>query len=85
MISRLLLPWQPFLRLGLFNAGLVFVVYSRNKFFSLFVNLYRDVKHYGQHLCFQCDYLPQLICSKSEIFCSMHRGTGNQCNDTATY
>ena len=56
-----------------------FISYCRNKTCSLSVSLYREVKHYGQHMRFKSDHLPVLICSKSEIFGSLQRGTENEC------
>ena len=67
------LPWQPFLLLGLFNAGLTlsFIV-SFKKTCSFLVSLYRDVtKHYGQQMYFKFDHLPVLIGS-------LQRGTRNE-------
>ena len=51
MILSKLLQEQPFLLLGLFNAGFIllyFVVYCRNKTMFNLGKLNRDVKHYGQ-------------------------------------
>ena len=55
------------------------MVYCRNKTCSLSVSLYKNVKHYGQHMRFKSDHLPVLlICSKSKIFGSLQKGTGNK-------
>ena len=42
------------------------MVYCCKKTFSFSISLYRDVKHYGQHMRFKSDE-NSLICSKSEI------------------
>ena len=73
----------------IFPAGSIqhridFFFYCRDKTCSLSVSLYRDVKHYGQHMHFKSDHVPQLICSKSEIFVSFQRGTGNETVAMAT-
>ena len=77
MIPSMLFPWQPFAA-GSIYSGIDFVVYCRNKTFSLSVSLYRGVKHYGQQMHFKSDHQPVLICSKSEIFGLWQRGTGSE-------
>ena len=74
------------LLLGLLNTGLIlsFIAVIHVRHCSLSVSLYRDVKHYGQHMHFKSDCLPVLICSKSETFDSLQRGTVNESVTTAT-
>ena len=65
---------KPTFAAGSISHRIDFFVYCCNKTISLSVSLYRDVKHYGQHMRFKSDHLLILICSKSEIFGSLLRG-----------
>ena len=55
------------------------MIYCSNKTCSLLVSLYRDVKHYEQHMHFKSGHLPLLICSKSEILFNAKRDWKREC------
>ena len=72
MIPSMLLPWQTFLLLGLlFNVGLICCLSYYHKACSLLVSSYRDLRYYGQRMCFKSDHLPILLCL------TMQKGTEN--------
>ena len=62
MIPSMLLPRQPFFAAGHINVGFIFSFVLINKTCSPSVSLYRDLKQYGQPVCFKSHPLPVLIC-----------------------